>query len=36
MRVIMDNKTNEVIYDLQRLEDIRAFIDRLKILKRFK
>lgn len=34
-RVVMDSKTNEVIYSSKSLEDISFFIDRLKIQKRF-
>ena len=35
-RVVMDSKTQEVIYDDKSLEGILFFIDRLKIEKRFK
>ncbi len=35
-RVVMDSKTNEVIYDTKSLEDLAYFIDRLKVNKRFK
>ena len=35
-RVIMDSKTNEVIFDSDSLENISFFIDKLKIQKRFK
>lgn len=34
-RVMMDSKTNEVIFDTKVLEDLGAAIDRLKIAKRF-
>lgn len=34
-RVIMDSKTNEVVYDSKVLEEVAGFIDKLKILKRF-
>lgn len=34
-RVVMDSKTNEIIYTSKSLEDIGVFIDRLKVLKRF-
>lgn len=35
-RVVMDSKTNEIIYYSDSLEAIGSFIDKLKILKRFK
>ena len=35
-RVVMDSKTQEIIYDDKSLEDILFFIDRMKIKKRFK
>jgi len=35
-RVVMDSKTNEIIYDTKSLEELAGFIDKLKILKRFK
>ena len=35
-RVVMDSKTNEIIYDTKVLEDLGFFIDKLKIQKRFK
>jgi len=35
-RVVMDKKTNEIIYETKSLEDLAFFIDRLKIQKRFK
>lgn len=34
-RVVMDSKSNEVIYSSKSIEDIGAFIDKLKISKRF-
>lgn len=34
-RVMMDAKTNQIIYDTKVLEDLGAAIDRLKIAKRF-
>ena len=35
-RVVMDKDTNEIIYDSKSLEEVGAFIDKLKIKKRFK
>ena len=35
-RVMMDSKTNEVIFDTKSLEEMGFEIDRLKVLKRFK
>jgi hypothetical protein len=35
-RVMMDSKTNEVIFDTKSLEQMGFEIDRLKVLKRFK
>jgi hypothetical protein len=35
-RVVMDSKSNEIIYDTKSLEDLAYFIDRLKVKKRFK
>lgn len=35
-RVMMDSKTNEVIFDTKELEIMGFEIDRLKIMKRFK
>jgi hypothetical protein len=35
-RVMMDAKTNEIIFDTKSLEDMAFQIDRLKIMKRFK
>ena len=35
-RVLVNKKTNEPIYDSKSMEDILGYIDRLKILKRFK
>lgn len=35
-RVMMDSKTNKVIFDTKSLEDMGAAIDRLKVDKRFK
>jgi hypothetical protein len=35
-RIVMDSKTNELIYGSKSLEDISFFIDKLKIQKRFK
>lgn len=34
-RVVIDKKTNEIIYETKSLEDLAFFIDRLKIKKRF-
>jgi hypothetical protein len=34
-RVVMDSKSNEVIYDTKVLEEVGFFIDKLKIQKRF-
>jgi hypothetical protein len=34
-RVVMDSKSNEIIYDTKSLEDLAYFIDRLKVKKRF-
>jgi hypothetical protein len=34
-RVMMDSKTNEVIYDTKVLEEMAFEIDRMKVLKRF-
>lgn len=34
-RVVMDSKTNEVIYSTKVLEDMGFFIDKLKVAKRF-
>ena len=35
-RVMMDSKTNEIIYDTKVLEEMAAEIDKMKIMKRFK
>ena len=35
-RVMMDSKTNEVIYDTKKLEQMAFEIDRMKVAKRFK
>jgi hypothetical protein len=35
-RVIVDVKTNEVIYDSKSLEDIGFAIDKLKVMRRFR
>ena len=35
-RVMMDSKTNEVIYDTKSLEAMAFEIDRIKVMKRFK
>lgn len=35
-RVIMDSKTNEVIFDTKQLEAMGFEIDRMKVMKRFK
>jgi len=35
-RVVMDSKSNEVIYDTKVLEEVAFFIDKLKIVKRYK
>ncbi len=35
-RVMMDSKTNEIIYDTKSLEDMNFQIDKMKIQKRFK
>jgi hypothetical protein len=35
-RVMMDSKTNEVIFDTKSLEDMGFEIDKLKVQKRFK
>lgn len=35
-RIIMDSKTNEIIYDTKVLEEMAAEIDKLKVMKRFK
>jgi hypothetical protein len=35
-RVVMDIKTNEIIYSTKSLEDLAYYIDRLKVQKRFK
>jgi hypothetical protein len=34
-RVVMDSKTNEIIFDSKVYEDICFFIDKLKVAKRF-
>ena len=34
-RVVMDSKTNEIVFTSGSLEDVGGFIDRLKIIKRF-
>lgn len=34
-RVVMDAKTNEIIYETKVLEDMGFFIDKLKVAKRF-
>jgi hypothetical protein len=35
-RVMMDKKTNEIVYETKSLEDLGYYIDQLKIQKRFK
>lgn len=35
-RVIMDSKTNAIIYSSKSLEDIGVYIDKLKVMKHFK
>ena len=35
-RVVMDSKTNEIIYDSKSIEEVGFFIDKLKVMKRFK
>jgi hypothetical protein len=35
-RVMMDSKTNEIIYETKSMEDLAYHIDRLKVAKRFK
>lgn len=35
-RVMMDSKTNRIIFDTKSLEDMGFEIDRLKVMKRFK
>lgn len=35
-RVMMDSKTNEVIYDTKSLEEMGYKIDKMKVLKRYK
>ena len=35
-RVMMDKKTNEIVYATQSLEDLSYQIDKLKVIKRFK
>lgn len=35
-RVLVDRKTNEVIFNTKSLEDLGYHIDRLKVVKRFK
>ncbi len=35
-RVMMDSKTNEIIYDTKVLEEMAAEIDKMKVMKRFK
>lgn len=34
-RVIMDSKTNQIIYDTKSLEDLSYRIDEMKVMKRF-
>lgn len=34
-RVIMDSKTNQIIYDTKSLEDLSYRIDQMKVMKRF-
>lgn len=36
MRVVMDAKTNEIIFDTESMEQLLGFIDKMKIMKRFK
>lgn len=35
-RVMMDSKTNEIIYDTKVFEEMAAEIDKMKVMKRFK
>jgi RimJ/RimL family protein N-acetyltransferase len=35
-RVVMDIKTNEIIYTTKSLEDLGYYIDKLKVIERFK
>jgi hypothetical protein len=35
-RVMMDSKTNEIIYETKSMENLAYHIDRLKVAKRFK
>ena len=35
-RVMMDSKTNEIIYDTKSLEEMGFEIDKMKVIKRFK
>ena len=35
-RVVMDIKTNEIIYSTKSLEDLGYYIDKLKVIERFK
>jgi hypothetical protein len=35
-RVVMDSESNSIIYENGNLEEIGSFIDRLKMIKRFK
>ncbi len=35
-RVVMDIKTNEIMYSTKSLEDLGYYIDKLKVIKRFK
>lgn len=34
-RVVMDKKTNQIIYETKSLQDLAYFIDRMKVSKRF-
>ena len=36
MRVVMDAKTNEIIFDTESMEQLSGFIDKMKLMKRFK
>jgi len=35
-RVVLDGETNEIIYETKGIEDLGFFIDKLKLVKRFK
>lgn len=35
-RVVMDSNTNQIVYDSNSVEEIAYFIDKMKIMKRFK